>query len=193
MGVLEERIAQLTSRIERLENENYKLNKEIQDNKRNNEELNQYIRRESIEIHNVPDIIDQSVLENFVINIGERLGVRFTSYEIAACHRLCKRKGDRFQPVIVRFTNRKFVQSLMDGRHLLPIRTNFYWGQIWFTENLIPPRRRVLRQLEHLRKEKLVQHYGSWNGLPHFTMDGKKYKVTNTRELDKLIKKIAPD
>ena len=193
MGVQEERLAQLEARVEALQRSNYKLRQEIQTTKARIEDLDQYIRRENIEILNIPDTIDQAVLEKFVINIGERLGVYFSSYDISACHRLCKRKGDRYAPVIVRFTNRKFVQDLMDGRHLLPIRTQFYWGKITFRENLVPGRRRVLCELEQLRKNGLIEHCGSWNGLPHFTVDGKRFKANSTKQLAKIINTIAPD
>ena len=147
MGALEKKVEQLLQRVQTLEQENCKLKNDLRQNQRNIEELDQYIRRENIELHNIPDSYDQQVLERFVINLGESIGVHFSSYEIAACHRLRKREGDKTAPVIVRFTNRKYVQGLMDGRHLLPIRTHYYWGPIFFTENLVPRRRKVVNQL----------------------------------------------
>ena len=184
---------QLLNRISKLEEENARLRTDIQRNTNYIQEIDQYIRRESLEIHNIPDCFDQTVLERFVIDLAGRIGVHFSSYEVAACHRLHRRKGERYAPVIIRFTNRKFVQSLMDARHLLPIRTQYYWGKVFFTENLIPPRRKVLAELRSLKCQGLIDHCGSWNGVPYFRCDGAKYQVTDQHQLRERVNQIAPD
>ena len=57
--------------------------------------LDQYNRRENIEIDGIPDSVRNDELEAVVINILRRIGVHhLEEWEIVACHRLLKNRGD---------------------------------------------------------------------------------------------------
>ena len=70
--------------------------------------LDQYGRRENIELAGLPSKIPDRELEYVVINILKHIGLNnIQPYDIAACHRL--RSTDKFgnKNVIIRFINRK--------------------------------------------------------------------------------------
>ena len=80
-------------------------------------QLQQYTRRENIEIIGLPENVKD--LEATVIEILNKIGVDVTSFDIAACHRLKKRKGSRYSNVIVRFVSRKkAILCLQNKKHL---------------------------------------------------------------------------
>ena len=88
--------------------------KEYHDLERDVGELQQYIRRNNIEICGIPDDVDNSTLEDTVIKIAKAVDIRLQKSDIEACHRLFRKKN---QPgpkkTIVRFTNRKNCELLL--------------------------------------------------------------------------------
>ena len=84
--------------------------------------LNQYGRRENIEIANIPESIPQRNLESHVIEMLGSMGVEVESYDIAAIHRLGKQRRNMNRNVIVRFINRKHsIGALNNKKKLLDI------------------------------------------------------------------------
>ena len=81
----------------------------------------QYSRRESIVISGIPENVTQKDLEPIVLNIFHAIGLNnVSSYEITACHRLNKRKSDKYPArTIVRFTNRKAVDYCLNNKKML--------------------------------------------------------------------------
>ena len=80
---------------------NNKLNEKIDDNiydiQCDKIQYDQYTRRGNLVISGIPENIHQKDLENKVIQIIRRIGLpRLNSYEIVACHRLNKRKNDKY-------------------------------------------------------------------------------------------------
>ena len=128
-----------------LKTENTKLRSELDDawyNIRYLEKdlnlLQQYNRRENIEISNIPDTIENHELDDVVIGILRRIGVdNLESWEIAACHRLKKRKNDQFGNIIIRFINRKrAIQCLKYKKYLKDYICEY--PKIYILENLCP-------------------------------------------------------
>ena len=68
--------------------------------------LEQYTRRENLQIRGIPSNINQSNLEAYVIDILGQIGVKVQSYHIAACHRLYNKNKKYPADTIVRFINR---------------------------------------------------------------------------------------
>ena len=79
---------------------------------------NQYIRRNNLVLDGIPDNIPQSNLQSTCEEIITKLGWHVTDYEIEGCHRLAK-KGKGTSPVIIRFTNRKIVEYVIQNRRNL--------------------------------------------------------------------------
>ena len=70
----------------------------------------QYSRRESIVISNIPESIVHSKLEDKVLEILSEIGLKkVCPYDIAACHRLRKSSDKYPANTVVRFVNRKLI------------------------------------------------------------------------------------
>ena len=76
--------------------------------------LEQYLRRECIEIAEISSSITNDLLEEHVILIFEKLGVVMEAMDIVACHRLGKSGR-----VIVKLLNRKDAQNVLQEKHKL--------------------------------------------------------------------------
>ena len=100
--------------------------------------LQQYTRRESVEISGIPDALQQRDLEEVVIGLLRRIGVyQLEGNEISACHRLKRRKGDRSCNVIVKFVNTKRVfECLSNRKHIRD--TIHQYPNMYIHENLCP-------------------------------------------------------
>ena len=81
--------------------------------------LNQYSRRNNLEIQGIPERIKQCDLENHVIETFIKIGIKVKSYDIVAVHRLGKYIDGKCRSVIARFTNRKHV-DLANNNYELP-------------------------------------------------------------------------
>ena len=80
-----------------------------------NGDLTQYIRRDNNEISGIPDICKDDVLEDKVIEIFNLNDLKVANSDIEACHCLTI-KNVMPKRVIVRFTNRKFVQWILEKK-----------------------------------------------------------------------------
>ena len=97
---------QLLNRISKLEEENARLRTDIQRNTNYIQEIDQYIRRESLEIHNIPDCFDQTVLERFVIDLAGRIGVHFSlKWPLVTDYTEGREKGMRLSSSGLRIAN----------------------------------------------------------------------------------------
>ena len=88
--------------------------------------LQQYIRRNNIEICGIPDNVNIDVLEDCVIDIAKTIDVSIEKFEIEACHRIESGNKARRGPknTIVGFTNRKTCNKLYDNKKkLMDIKT----------------------------------------------------------------------
>ena len=88
-----------------------KLNDKTIEIERNMPRIEQYSRREWIEIAGVPNSIINDLLEEHGILIFEKLGVVIETMEIVACQRL----GETGR-VIVKLVNRKEAQNISDEK-----------------------------------------------------------------------------
>lgn len=81
---------------------------------RDNSELQQYIRRNNIEIAGIPDSVKQDELEAKVIEIGKAVDVQICPKDIEACHRLYQKQNQQGpKRTVVRFVNRKLAENLI--------------------------------------------------------------------------------
>ena len=99
---LKERIAVLEKRVEDAETHSYLLE--------------QYGRRNNVEIEGISDSISDENLESKVIDILAEIDVNVESKDIEACHRIGKSSPKRS---IVRFVNRKVCKSALKNRKKL--------------------------------------------------------------------------
>ena len=73
--------------------------------------LEQYGRRNKLEISGIPDSVDQTDLQDKVVEIFDKIGVDLSNDEIEACHRIGKSK-DNSKTTIIRLVNRKKASLL---------------------------------------------------------------------------------
>ena len=101
-------------------------------------ELNQYSRRENIELQNVPESVEQKDFESFILVVFKSIDVDVSSYDLVAVHRIGKLSSHR-RNVIVRF-----VISI--------------YKNICITENLCPTYRKIFNRLYKLKKENVIRN-----------------------------------
>jgi len=67
-----------------------------------------------VEIHGIPDTVQDGDLEDKVIQIAKSIDVEVDSKDIEACHRLPNRRNSKgtSKRTIVRFVNRKHCDNL---------------------------------------------------------------------------------
>ena len=100
-------------------------------------EMNQYSRRENIELQIIPESVVQDDLEKFVVNLFKEIKLDISSYDLVAVHRLGKPTSRKSRNVIVRFLNRKSAFACFLNAKLLN-KSNLMYKKIFITENLCP-------------------------------------------------------
>ena len=198
--LLESRMMQLEYSFNNLIQENAMKNHEIRELKDKLEEttislekemqnFQQYIRRESIEITGLPDHIEQFDLENVVVSILERIGIYVDpDLEIAACHRLKKRRGEKFARVIIRFVNRKRAYQCLFNRKFLRDAIREY-PNLYIHESLCFRCKDIYDKCDDLKNCGKLKKLWTFNGIVHFKLTDNYYerpkKVFHIKDLNK--------
>ena len=121
--------------------------------------LEQYGRRNNLEISGIPDSFDQTNLEDKVVEIFDKIGVALSNDEIEACHRIGKSKNNS-KTTIVRLVNRKKCKSaLFNRKKLRTIDTssiNLPNAEIYINENLTPTNQALAFYGRKLKRENLI-------------------------------------
>ena len=143
-----------------------KLNDKTIEIERNMPRIEQYSRREWIEIAGVPNSIINDLLEEHGILIFENLGVVIETMEIVACQRL----GETGR-VIVKLVNRKEAQNISDEKRKLRsinlydhnTNTNNKW-KIFTNQSLFPYYRKLYGMVKDLNNKGLIDYFWIENG-----------------------------
>lgn len=174
--------------IEMLYAENSSLKKSVKNLKKELEEkdelitdierdvtgLQQYVRRNNIEIAGIPNTISHDNLEKKVIEIGEVLDIKIKSFDIEACHRLPSYKSRRnhTEPLrtIVRFCNRKIAEQFHRKKKNLKNNNRLNdigLGQrrIYVNNNLCPYYRMLWGKCKSLYNEQKITSFWAYNGI----------------------------
>ena len=155
-----------------------KLKDEFEESKRLSEELDdleQYTRKNSLEIHGVPANAYSSTEEVF-LKLGEALHVPIKAEDIEISHKLKARNS----PIIAKFVSHKVKSNLYKERvklknlkvsDLFPTTSYTSSNRLFLNENLTAYRRSIVKRANDMRKEGLV--------LSVWTMDGKVFVKTS--------------
>ena len=138
-----------------------KLNDRVIEMERNVHRLEQYSRRECIEITGIPNSIANDLLAERVILIFERLGLVMEQIDIVVCHRL----GETGR-VIVKLLNRKDAQNVLKEKHKLR-SINLYDDstdtnnkrKIFINQSLCPYYRKLYGIVKNLNNEGLIDSF----------------------------------
>ena len=177
---LNKKINDLESRIEDTEYKLYEAEAKIN-------KLNQYSRRENLEIIGIPDTISQPELETTVIKLMDSMGVVLSSYEIVSCHRLYKNKKQSSANTIVRFMSRKKAIEILQKKKNLAQSpyVEIFENDIYITENLTPENRDIYDSCHLLKKKNVINNVWSYNGVVRIKFkDDNKEKPTKLYHMD---------
>ena len=78
---------------QRLRSRIINLEKKVISLEENSNSLEQYGRRNNLEITGIPDDVDDQKLEEKVIEILDKIDVNVSSKDVEACHRIAKSKN----------------------------------------------------------------------------------------------------
>ena len=142
--------------------------------------LEQYTRKNSLEIHGTPEQAYEST-EEVVLKLANALEVPVCQQDIEISHKLSRRKG--FKPIIVKFVNHKTKTNLYKARtklknvsfsSLFPASTaaaRVASGKIYLFESLTSYRKKIVNKANEMRNDGSI--------LSVWTMDGKIFIKTS--------------
>ena len=163
-----------------------KLNDRVIEMERNAHRLEQYSRRECIEITGIPNSIANDLLAERVILIFERLGLVMEQIDIVVCHRL----GETGR-VIVKLLNRKDAQNVLKEKHKLR-SINLYDDntdtnnkrKIFINQSLCPYYRKLYGMVKDLNNEGLIDSFWITNGTIKIRESSQSKPISITHESD---------
>ena len=166
-----------------------KLSSELDVSTNKLDELEQYTRKNSLEIHGIPLEANMSC-EEVVLEIAQAIDVDLESSDIEISHRLKGKANMKSQPIIVKFVSHKKKKELLFARRKLKgvtvgdifehLEDESSKDRIFINENLTAHRRRLFGKLLSLRKKGTI--FSTW------TMDGKIFMKKTEVDISKLIK-----
>ena len=119
-----EKLTDIQSKFDKLANDNEVLQtKMLQENLSSNSKitdlerfhkLEQYSRRECVEIAGMPRDIPHLILEDVVIKLLNKIGMNLTKNDLVACHRLANSHR-----TIIKVLNKKHVELIMNNKSKL--------------------------------------------------------------------------
>lgn len=157
--------------IDRLNAENTELKTEVRDLKIRIDDMENYSRRNCMEIQGIPEEEEEKV-EDIVKSVGKALSVKIDSGMIDACHRIGKKTPGRDQPrgIIVKFVRRTDKEKLMNARRQkkrdfstrhLGMNTD---TPVYLNDSLSPARRKLLAQARIKRRNLGYKYIWMRNG-----------------------------
>ena len=155
-------------------------------------ELQQYIRRNNIEIAGIPDSVKQQELEKKVIEIAKAVDIAITPNEIEACHRLHQNRNQRGpKRTIVRFVNRKLAENLIKkgkefGKREIFEKANLP-TKIYINNNLCSYYRFLWGKVKSLYNRHAIHSFWVFNGTINLRFNDGTDEVMKVTHLNDLI------
>ena len=186
----------LKNELEKVKTELKKKGEDLVEVERDVIDLQQYIRRNNVEICGIPESVENKNLEKTVVKIAEIIGVDIKSNDIEACHRLVKRRNEGGpKRTIVRFVNRKNCESLLRNKKKLKFdetknKLNHIGikNNLFINSNLSPYNKLLWGKCKHLQEEGMIDRFWVYNGSLHIAeLDGDEgLKIGHMKDLEKL-------
>ena len=125
--------------------------------------LDQYNRRNNLEIQGISSNVSDDAFEDKVVGIFHSLNINLSKHDIEDCHRLGKADPKN---TIVRFVNRKFCYEALDNklnlRKVDMTKLGFQAGAIlYFSENLTHYNQRLAWKCRELKRASKI--HSSWS------------------------------
>ena len=158
--------------------------------------LEQYTRKNSLEIHGIPEEVYTST-EEVVLKLADVLEVPVASEDIEISHKLKTKSG---KAIIVKFISHKVKTTLYRARAKLKniklsdlypgssYATSARSGKIFLNENLTSYRRRIISRANEKRKNGELPSVWSLDGtiFVKTSPDGRPVKISEMEDLDNL-------
>ena len=168
--------------------ENKIIDLEIQNNN-----LDQYSRRNNVEISGISQSVRDSHLEEKVVDILKAIDANVTTNEIDACHRL----GNKNKNVIFRAINRKHhLKALRNKKKLKSIDKNAIGtpnANLFICENLTPANSKLAFNRRKLKRDGKIEKCYTVNGIVHIVKNNKLMKLYHLKDLHKLFPEYVFD
>ena len=158
--------------------------------------INQYTRRNNIEIAGIPENIKNEVLEDTVVKILDKIGVKCDPTVIEACHRLPRNRRPKVCNTIVRFVNRKTAEkSLMYRKNLKSIDLSdidesFKESKVFVNDNLRPYYKGIYGKCRSLYNAGKINSFWSWKGEIFIKLSESSNKIGISHDQD-LVERFA--
>ena len=160
------------------------------------DDLEQYTRKNSLEIHGVPENLYTST-EDVVIKLGEVLNVPIQSEDIDISHKLYSGKN-KPKNIIVKFISHKKKTALYKKRielknvkitQLFPHSTTaaaLASERLYINENLTPFRKDLMKEANQMKKDGLLVSVWSMDGKIYVktSPDGAPKRIRSREDLD---------
>lgn len=151
---LEGQVGVLQGQITAIQEENVQKSEIILSLQQRMNKSEQYSRKESIEIREVPIMPNENV-EELVVSVARKLDINLTVTDISATHRL-KAARDKVPAIIVRFVSRRKKEEFLAKRRTVITRdqlvANAGTGRIYIGESLSPFYKKLLWQAREKAK-----------------------------------------
>lgn len=194
LQVTMEKIEGYVKEVDSLKSDNVALKMKVLSLESRLEDMENYSRRNCIEIQGVPEERDEDVLD-VIKKVGNALDTNITEDMVDACHRLGRRTDEKKpRGIIVKFVRRMDKEQLMkkrqqrkrdfSTRHLgLPSDTPVY-----LNDSLSPARRRLLGLVRQKRKDNGFKYLWLRNGsiLLRKEEGAPVVEIRNQADLDRL-------
>ena len=167
-------INSLKSNLENSRNENDQLRKRVVDLEKDLARIDQYGRRQNVEIAGIPNTVSDKALEKEVIKILHHIGMYWIdSYSIVACHRIGGKDRSGSKNVIVRFLHRKDSEATIKRKREFSRCKDIGYEHLFISENLCPAFRSVLKDLTNLKREGHIEAVWVTNGTIKYKIEDK--------------------
>ncbi|XP_046671022.1 uncharacterized protein LOC124361030 [Homalodisca vitripennis] len=166
-----ERIEEYVKEIDELKRENAALKSKVVNLEQRVEDLENYSRRNCLEIHGIPEGRGERV-SDVVKEVGKALNMNIDEGMIDACHRIGRKGSEKDRPrgIIVKFVRRTDRDALMNKRRErkkdfstrhLGLNTDI---PIFVNDSLSPSRRRLFALARQQKKDKGYKYLWLRNG-----------------------------
>ena len=150
--------------------------------------LNQYGRRNNIEIDGIPTNIKGDELETKVVEILKEIDVSLERKGIEACHRLPSKSTVHPPRTIIRVVNRRTCEKALRNKKKLHTdqadrkkRLNI-GGRLYINESLCPAYRRLHFMCKSLHQKNLINKFWVYNATVHYMTVDEEDVVRVTHE-----------
>lgn len=107
------------------------------------EKLEQYNRRRTVEIHQLPRVEDENCFE-IVKSLGEQKGVKIEKQDVEGVYRIAVRDQSRIPPLVIQFQSKSKKEEFCKGRRLRIREGQNRGKEIFINDNLSPHFRQLM-------------------------------------------------